>query len=51
LRQPRASQRYRPQPREFERRLVERMLELVREHRDRCNQRILCVVISWKWGF
>jgi hypothetical protein len=19
--------------------------------RDRCNQRILCVVISWKWGF
>ena len=20
-------------------------------HRDRCDQRILCGVISWKWGF
>jgi len=32
LKQPRATQRYRPRPREFERRLVARMLELVREH-------------------
>jgi putative transposase len=32
LKQPRATQRYRPRPREFERRLTGRMLELVREH-------------------
>jgi hypothetical protein len=24
---------------------------LTEERSDRCNQRILCVVISWKWGF
>jgi putative transposase len=49
LKQPRATQRYRPRPREFERRLVARMLELVREHGRYGYRRIWALLRREGW--
>ena len=49
LGQPRATQRYRPLPREFERRLVGRMLELVREHPRYGYRRIWALLRREGW--
>ena len=49
LKQPRATQRYRPGPREFERRLVGRMLELVREHPRYGYRRIWALLRREGW--
>jgi len=49
LGQPRATQRYRPQPREFERRLVGRMLELVRAHPRYGYRRIWALLRREGW--
>jgi len=49
LGQPRATQRYRPQPRELERRLVARMLELVREHPRYGYRRIWALLRREGW--
>jgi putative transposase len=49
LRQPRATQRYRPRPREFERRLSVRMLELVREHPRYGYRRIWALLRQEGW--
>ena len=49
LRQPRATQRYLPAPREFERRLVGRMLELVREHPRYGYRRIWALLRREGW--
>jgi putative transposase len=49
LGQPRATQRYRPLPREFERRLVQRMLELVREHPRYGYRRIWALLRREGW--
>ena len=49
LRQPRATQRYLPAPRESERRLVGRMLELVREHPRYGYRRIWALLRREGW--
>jgi putative transposase len=50
LRQPRATQRYLPAPRESERRLVGRMLELVREHPRYGYRRIWALLVREGWS-
>ena len=49
LGQPRATQRYRPRPREFQRRLVRRMLELVGEHPRYGYRRIWALLRREGW--
>ena len=49
LGQPRATQRYRPRPSEFGRRLVARMLELVREHPRYGYRRIWALLRREGW--